>query len=690
MPEIRIFIVYQHTQSGGAEEVEMGIDTSNVSSTGSSARRNQPKRRKASPVPYEKRRRGDTDDSDDNVLPREERTSSVSSTQLFHPISITAPDPSAYKLDLPQPSPATTGKRKDAELTAVEMLAATLDDKSAGQVLSMMKTGAYEPQPPAAVAVDPARKRRVGLSIINPDQLPSINGGAGPDTPWHDEVRALEARRSQQYEMSVSTPSERKEIIAKMRQHIMAGALPELTALIQATAVAETTHEATGTDFAESDDLDSSSVADGAETKEVETKDSLTQSSNGAPRLEPSASSNSEKPAAQSGILATMLNRRTAGGATMLMLACDLDPTHHSEQDVILPICNLLLDHGAAVAGADKEGRTCLHRACARNLISVMRLLLRKGCAVNAVDQHGDSALHIAAREGLQQALELLIESGINCHIRNKDAKCAADIVCANVPLARREQRAALRRHLLTVEPRLRTLVLYHPECLEHTPRFQTEWEGPARLQGVLDLLQSSGAFNDIELEFSRQFDRASVELLNRAHASEYITFVSQLSRQLNEEDAAHAQPVPFTPMVQKTVLRQQTAELKSAEYCDTSFSVGSLNAARRAAGAVADAVDKVLLGRYRNAFCLVRPPGHHAGYRGLLDDAKSCGFCIFNNVAAGALHALEVHRIERVAIIDIDIHHGNGTEDIVRHYGQPSRLFFFSIHLSDKVIDRC
>jgi acetoin utilization deacetylase AcuC-like enzyme len=88
-----------------------------------------------------------------------------------------------------------------------------------------------------------------------------------------------------------------------------------------------------------------------------------------------------------------------------------------------------------------------------------------------------------------------------------------------------------------------------------------------------------------------------------------------------------------------------------------------------------------------------------------MLSSSKSCGFCIFNSVAAGAwlqvvisfvhrahfirtgaLHALEAHGTERVAIIDFDIHHGNGTEDIVRKYHQPHRLFFFSIHLYDKV----
>lgn len=64
-----------------------------------------------------------------------------------------------------------------------------------------------------------------------------------------------------------------------------------------------------------------------------------------------------------------------------------------------------------------------------------------------------------------------------------------------------------------------------------------------------------------------------------------------------------------------------------------------------------------------------MRPPGHHAGYDGLLADASSHGFCIFNSVAAGALHALEAHKCPRVAIVDIDVHHGNGTEEIVRRY---------------------
>ncbi|HPP82764.1 MAG TPA: histone deacetylase family protein, partial [Rubrivivax sp.] len=92
----------------------------------------------------------------------------------------------------------------------------------------------------------------------------------------------------------------------------------------------------------------------------------------------------------------------------------------------------------------------------------------------------------------------------------------------------------------------------------------------------------------------------------------------------------------------------------------DTVASPGTLDAALRAAGAAVAATDDVLAGRARNAFCAVRPPGHHA----TRDEAM--GFCFFNNVAIAARHALAAHRLERVAIVDFDVHHGNGTEDIV------------------------
>ena len=91
----------------------------------------------------------------------------------------------------------------------------------------------------------------------------------------------------------------------------------------------------------------------------------------------------------------------------------------------------------------------------------------------------------------------------------------------------------------------------------------------------------------------------------------------------------------------------------------DTSMNPHTLHAAYLACGAVIQAVDAVLAGEARNAFCAVRPPGHHA------ERGAVMGFCFFNNIAVAAAHALEVHGLKRVAIVDFDVHHGNGTEEI-------------------------
>jgi len=104
----------------------------------------------------------------------------------------------------------------------------------------------------------------------------------------------------------------------------------------------------------------------------------------------------------------------------------------------------------------------------------------------------------------------------------------------------------------------------------------------------------------------------------------------------------------------------------------DTAMSPGSAEAALRAVGAVAAAVDGVMANRFGNGFCAVRPPGHHA------ERARSMGFCLFNNVALGALHARQAHGLERIAVVDFDVHHGNGTQDIF--FDDPN-LFYASTH---------
>ena len=160
--------------------------------------------------------------------------------------------------------------------------------------------------------------------------------------------------------------------------------------------------------------------------------------------------------------------------------------------------------------------------------------------------------------------------------------------------------------------------------------------EQPARLSAIEDQLIASG----IEAHLTRyEAPLATDAQLARVHPLEYVQAVREAAP---ESGTIHLDP-------------------------DTAMNPHSLNAALRAAGAGVLAVDLVFGKKFSSVFCGVRPPGHHAC------KARPMGFCIFNNVAVAARHALEEHGAERVAIIDFDVHHGNGTEDIFE--GDPSIL---------------
>ena len=164
-----------------------------------------------------------------------------------------------------------------------------------------------------------------------------------------------------------------------------------------------------------------------------------------------------------------------------------------------------------------------------------------------------------------------------------------------------------------------------HPEC-------------PARLDAIEDRLLISGVGDALD---RRDAPSASLADLELAHTRTHVAALRGLTDGLRDEiDAggpAYAQVDP-----------------------DTALCVHTWDAALHAAGAALAATDAVMAGELENAFCAVRPPGHHA----CRDHAM--GFCLFNNVALAARHALERHGLSRVAIVDFDVHHGNGTEDIV------------------------
>jgi acetoin utilization deacetylase AcuC-like enzyme len=178
----------------------------------------------------------------------------------------------------------------------------------------------------------------------------------------------------------------------------------------------------------------------------------------------------------------------------------------------------------------------------------------------------------------------------------------------------------------------LTTAFYSHPDCRLHDMG-PGHPECPQRLDAITDHLRATGL--DIALDF-RDAPQATLEQIERAHTTRYVTELMDQLQRLRSEGATKA----FDP---DTVAGPQT-----------------LQAALRAAGAAVAATDDVLAGRARAAFCSVRPPGHHA------TRDETMGFCFFNNVAIAARHALDVHGLKRVAIVDFDVHHGNGTEDII------------------------
>lgn len=187
--------------------------------------------------------------------------------------------------------------------------------------------------------------------------------------------------------------------------------------------------------------------------------------------------------------------------------------------------------------------------------------------------------------------------------------------------------------------PCVTTLLLTHPACLEHDPGTYHP-ERPARLEAVLAGL-AGDEFRGLE---RRSAPAATDAQLRSCH------------------------PGAFVETIMGAIPPAGRHQLDG----DTAISPGSGEAALRAAGAVVAAVDAVVAGQSRNAFCAVRPPGHHA------EPDVAMGFCLFNNVAVGALHARAAHGLERVAIIDFDVHHGNGSQTVC---ARDPHLFYASSH---------
>ncbi len=184
------------------------------------------------------------------------------------------------------------------------------------------------------------------------------------------------------------------------------------------------------------------------------------------------------------------------------------------------------------------------------------------------------------------------------------------------------------------------TALITHPACLGHEMG-PYHPECPERLRAVLGALETE-EFADLLRESA---PRASIDQLARVHPPDYIEAILSI--------------------------RPNEGELMQLD-ADTAISAGSVEAALRAAGGAVAAVDAVMEGWARTAFAAIRPPGHHA------EPTRPMGFCLFNNAAVAALHARERWGITRVAVVDFDVHHGNGTQAI---FAADADLFYASSH---------
>lgn len=188
--------------------------------------------------------------------------------------------------------------------------------------------------------------------------------------------------------------------------------------------------------------------------------------------------------------------------------------------------------------------------------------------------------------------------------------------------------------------------IIHDVRFLQHLTG-STHPESPKRAEIIVEKLKNEGLLNE---ENSLSPRLATIDELHLAHS------------------------LPYIHLVEREVNTCNIEEVKSLSTGDAMISSGSFECARLAVGAVLEAIDAVFTKRFPSVFVITRPPGHHA--------CKSIGmgFCLFNNIVIGALYALKTYPIKRVLIVDWDLHHGNGTEDLIKDNPQ---IFYFSTHQS-------
>lgn len=340
--------------------------------------------------------------------------------------------------------------------------------------------------------------------------------------------------------------------------------------------------------------------------------------------------------------------------------------------------------HAAAKFDLSRGKKTALKRAGSNgvgneNIAAVTQLLLgAPGIEVDAKNNFGRTPLHLAASFGNWQVVRLLLKAGADPTLKDqrgftpgglaykRGMSVPSDLTSrlgeynSGIPTYLESSSSMPPKRELMIDPDQPTFLVCHELCSQHftcgpivrNPELDVPPENVKRLKVLLD--QTNGILRCSEFDgckWEAEARRATMSDVLKIHEYTYIENIQRLCNL-----------IPNNP------------------HCighldgDTGISRWSFEAALRAAGSVCDAVDRIMAGDYRNAFCAVRPPGHHAGPRGVVrcpnDSEGSHGFCLLNNIAIGAAYARSMYRndgIKKVAIIDFDVHHGNGTEAIIR-----------------------
>ena len=319
-----------------------------------------------------------------------------------------------------------------------------------------------------------------------------------------------------------------------------------------------------------------------------------------------------------------------------------------------------------AVEMKDRTGHRAIHYAAGcrhAQSADVIGQLIGAGANVNCAQVMGSTPLHCAAQSGNWESYRTLLKAGADASKADKRGRTPVRLAAEQglvVPTELCNGEDATVAHPMLPDTQ-RTLVLSHPLCRQHYTcgpighgTSDPPPENADRLKVIMD--PCIGALRATEfsgLEWDDDAPRAKIADILRCHEYNYVHRLQSICASLPDDP-------------------------NSLGFLDgdTAVSARTFEAAMRAAGSVIEGVDRVMSRRNRNVFCAVRPPGHHAGPRGVVTSENdgegdgSHGFCLLNNVGIAAAYARHMYRdrgVERICIVDFDVHHGNGTEAVVR-----------------------